>query len=141
MILLAALLAPYVAFACSALNSGPRKVVLTETVCNSVRFLTLKLGETNRIVLDNDRHTPEQITLQLRLPDVPIAVIGEVPENSTIGDPRSTILLSVPAGESDSVDVEPRFTGQFDAACVVTLRAPEGLRIIELPITFQFVEN
>ena len=39
--------------ACGGLGGGPRKVIMTEGVCNGVDVLRLNAGEVNSIVLDN----------------------------------------------------------------------------------------
>jgi hypothetical protein len=125
--------------ACGGLSGGPRKVVVNEDVCANVRFLRMKLGETSRVIVDNSKHSDNQNGITLVLADFPLLVKGEVPPNSTIGSPLSTIRLQAKPGEQTSVDVQATYTGTFTAQCNVTLRDKNGLRIVQKDLTFQLV--
>jgi hypothetical protein len=103
-------------------TGGPHKVVFNEGVCASARFLGMNLNETNRVVVDNSKHSEGQTGLTVTLTKFPVRVKGEVPPNSTIGDVVSTIVLSTPPGEERSVDLVPTFTGTYTATCGVAIR-------------------
>jgi hypothetical protein len=84
--------------ACDQLDSGPRKVVVHEGVCNDVQFLRLNVGETNRIVLDNTNHSPEQGGIVLRLVEFPILIRGDLPPNTTVGPTFTTTQIEAAPG-------------------------------------------
>lgn len=123
--------------ACDQFDSGPKKVVVDEGVCNDVQFLRLTLGETNRIVLDNSNHSPEQGGIVLRLVDFPILIRGELPPGTTVGSQFTTTAIEAAPGEEASIDVEPTFAGEFRAECNVTLVQPDSQANYQRTILFQ----
>jgi hypothetical protein len=128
-----------VASACG--GGGARKVVVDENVCaGSVRFLRMKLGQTNRVILDNTQHSEEQASITLNLDRFPVLVRGEIPQGSVIGSPLSTIRVTADAGNQTSVDLEPTYTGTYEATCNVRLADPGGQRIVQSTVEFQLVE-
>lgn len=129
------------AVSCSGLTGGPRKIVVTDGVCGNVRFLKMKLGVTNRLVLDNRKPTESQVGLGLIMTDFPVIVKGEVPENSTIGAQKSTIRLRANPGEQKTVDLEPTFTGEYKAQCNVFLQRDANQRIVQQDLTFELTDK
>jgi hypothetical protein len=122
----------------SVTGGGPKKVVINERVCSSVTFLRMTVGETNRIIVDADEGSEGSLGLSFRMPDFPVQVKGDVPPNSILGDPYSTITLSAVPGESDAtVDVVPTMPGNYTAVCGVTT----GGRIVAKEIAFQILQN
>jgi hypothetical protein len=122
-------------------GGGGRRVVVREDVCGNVRLLRLELGESNRITLDNTQHGDNQGGLTLRMNNFPLIIRGEIPPNSVIGDPFSTVVLQAPPGEERSVEVEPTFTGTYTGVCGVTLNEPDGgVKIVSFDLTFELVE-
>jgi hypothetical protein len=110
---------------------------VSEGVCNSVRFLKLKMGETNRLVLDNTQHGPDQKGISLDLNRFPVAVTGAIPEGSTIGSPYSTVKLHADVGQTQSVDLQPTFTGNYTATCTVFLHQAGGdLQVVQKDLPF-----
>lgn len=126
---------------CGGIGGGPRKVVVNESLCGNVGFLNLELGKTNRVVLDNENHSDNQISLALELTDFPVLVVGDVPEGSTIGDPFSTVKLSATPGEEKSVDLKPTFTGSYTGLCSVTVRSEGGLQVQQFNLGFRLIDN
>lgn len=122
--------------ACEGVTGGPRKVVFSEGVCQSVKFLRMKVNQTNRIVLDNTNTSPQQGGLTVRLDRFPAIVVGELPENSVINDPLSTLVLSVAAGKKKTVDVRPTFTGEYNATCGVIIAGDA----VQVALTIQVVD-
>ena len=134
------LAAASLAAACGGSGSDVRKVIVNEGVCGGqVRFLRMKLGETNRVIVDNKQHSANQESIALVLDRFPLLVKGDVPEGSTIGSPYSTINVRSAAGEEHSVDVEPTFSGTFKAQCNVSLHDGSGRRIVQTTVTFELV--
>ena len=130
------------ASACSG-ASGPRKVIVSQRVCGNVKFLRMKLGETNRVILDNREHSDDQNGMSVRLTKFPVIVRGAIPEGSKIDSPFSTISLNAAPGEQKSVDLEPTFTGSFDGTCTVRFTKPGGggQQVRQQGLTFQFVDK
>lgn len=122
--------------ACDGVTGGPRKVVFSEGVCNSVKFLRMKVNQTNRIVIDNTNTSPNQGGMTVRLQRIPLIVVGELPENSVINDPLSTIVLSTGIGKKRTLDVRPTYTGEYNATCGVVI----GGDAVSVPITIQIVD-
>jgi hypothetical protein len=118
--------ASLLAGACGGLGSSTHKVIFNEGVCDNVRFLQMKVNETNRVVLDNRKHAEGQMGMTATLKKFPVIVQGEVPEGSTIGDKVSTILLKAQPGEQMSVDLLPTFTGTYSATCGTSQKQGEG---------------
>jgi hypothetical protein len=136
----AVLTAASVAGACGTGGSGVRKIIVNEGVCSGdVRFLRMKLGETNRVIVDNTQHSANQDGLSLILDRFPLLVKGDVPEGSTIGSPYSTIPIKSGAGEERSIDVEPTFSGTYKAQCNLSLHDEAGRRIVQTTVTFELV--
>jgi hypothetical protein len=129
--------AALIAGACGGVTGGPRKVVFNETVCASARFLRMNLNETNRVVVDNRKHSDNQVSLGVTLVRFPVRVKGEVPPNSTIGDVLSTIVLGAPAGEEKSVDLLPTYTGTFTATCSISTKNQSGSQVQQTDIDVQ----
>ena len=125
--------------ACDQFDSGPRKVVVNEGVCNDVQFLRLNVGETNRIVLDNSNHSPEQGGIVLRLVEFPILIRGELPPGTTVGSTFTTTAIEAAPGEEASIDVEPTLSGEYRAECNVTLVQPDSQANYQRTILFQIV--
>ncbi len=122
--------------ACDGVTGGPRKVVFSEGVCNSVRFLRMKVNQTNRIVIDNTNHSDRQGGLTVRLERFPAIVVGKLPANSTINDPLSTFALNAPAGEKRTLDIRPTFTGEYNARCGAVIAGDA----VEVQLKIQVVE-
>ncbi|HEY8173140.1 MAG TPA: hypothetical protein VIH21_08625 [Dehalococcoidia bacterium] len=119
--------------ACGGIGGGPKKVVVNETVCLNAGFLRLDTGKTQRIVVDNSAYSQGQTQFTLRLENFPVVVKGEVPPNSTIGSPFSTITLIAKPGEEKHVDIVPTQTGRYNATCGVIV----GSRTTVLDLRFQ----
>jgi hypothetical protein len=135
------LVAALLASACGALAGGPRKVVLSEAICENVRLLKMKVGVTNRVVLDNNERSENQTGISVSFDDFPVAVVGPVPEGSTIGSPTSTIKLSADPGAKQSVDLQPTFTGTYNATCTIILKkGTSGQQIVQKTVRFQLVK-
>lgn len=98
-------------------SSTPDKIVINEQVCQNARFLRMTLNKEYRVVLDNDRASPGQLSMSFKLDTFPAVVTGDVPRNSTIGDPTSTIVLVAEPGDEQHVDIIPTFAGDFIAVC------------------------
>lgn len=126
-----------IAVGCSSVSGGPNKVVLNEGVCDNVRFLQMKLNQTNRVVLDNKTYSEKQNGMSVTLEKFPVIVKGEVPAGSTIGDQLSTIRLHANAGEQKSVDLVPTFTGTFRATCGTSTDLGSGAQVRQNDISFQ----
>jgi len=120
--------------ACS--GGGPREVRINEAACGLRTGQRLVVGKTNRIILDNRKHDETQIGMNLILQDFPVVVHGQLPEGSTIGSPFSTIRLHANPGETASVDVEPTYTGSYDATCELSVRRENGTRLIQQLMPF-----
>lgn len=122
---------------CSSL-SGPRKVVINQTVCGNIHFLNMKLNETNRVVLDNKSYSSDQTGMSVTLNKFPVIVKGEVPPNSIIAEKLSTIRLHADPGQQQTVDLVPQFTGTFSGTCAVSIKQGEsGSQIRSTDIQFQ----
>lgn len=136
------LAASLLAGACSG-TSGPRKVIVNQRVCGNLKFLQVKLGQTNRVILDNTDHSADQNGMSVSLNKFPVIVKGDIPPGSKIDSPFSTITLHAAPGESKSVDIEPTFSGSFDGTCTVTFKKPGGAgeQIKQEGLTFQFVDK
>jgi hypothetical protein len=130
--------ASILASACGS-ASGPRKIIVSETVCGNVRFLKMNLNETNRLILDNTKHSDTQGGMNLTLQKFPVAVIGDVPPNSTIGAPYSTIRLHAEPGQQSEVSLQPTFTGNYTALCQIVQiqQGGSGRQIIEKDLQFR----
>jgi hypothetical protein len=116
----AALLSGTLLTACdSATGGGPKKVVVNERICQSGSFLRLTVNKEHHLVVDG-HGGPQLKQLSLRLADFPMQIKGDIPLNSTIGDPLSTIVLVAPADEEDSVNLVPTNTGTYSARCGLT---------------------
>lgn len=123
---------------CDAVTgSGPEKVVINERVCANVGFLRMNVGETHRIVLDADLQSENAQSMSFRMQGFPVAVKGDVPPNSTLGDPYSTIVLTAERGDESSVDVIPTLAGNYTAVCGVVT----GGRIVAKDIAFQILPS
>ena len=132
------------AAACGGGSSGPRKVIVTEGICGGqVAILRMKLGQTNRVILDNTQHSGDQESITLNLDRFPVLVQGDVPEGSVIGTRLSTIRVTSPAGEQKSVDLQPTGTGTYKGTCNVSLhdQTTGERRFISTNVTFQLVEQ
>ena len=121
--------------ACGGISGGPKKIVVNETVCVNAGFLRMDVNETYRIVVDNSTFTPGQSQLSVLMSNFPVVVKGDVPPNSTIGDPLSTIVLLARPGEEKSVDIVPTRSGRFTATCNVIV----GGRSTVLDLNFTIV--
>lgn len=128
-------------FAAACESGGTRKVVVSQRVCGNVSFLRMPLNETSRVVLDNTDHSEDQAGMSLTMQDFPVEIVGEVPEDSSIGPSRATILLSAQPGEESDVEVRPLFTGIYRASCKVTIRDESGLRVVDYPLDFQLTSG
>lgn len=126
-----------IAGACGGVTGGPHKVVFNETVCASARFLRMNLNETNRVVVDNRKHSDNQVSMGVTLVRFPVRVKGEVPENSTIGDVLSTIVLGAAPGDEKSVDLVPTYTGTFTATCSISVKDSSGSQVRQSDIDVQ----
>jgi hypothetical protein len=62
-------------------------------------------------------------------------VKGDVPPNSTLGDPYSTITLTAQSGDEASVDVVPTQSGNYTAVCGVVTAG----RVVAKDISFQIL--
>jgi hypothetical protein len=116
-------------------TGGPKKVVVNDAVCANARFVRLEAKKTHRIILDNTTFTEGQTQFTLRLDNFPLVIKGEVPPNSQIGDPYSTVVLIAKPGEEKQVDVVPTLTGSFKAQCSVIV---QGRSVIK-PLPFEIV--
>jgi RNase P/RNase MRP subunit p29 len=103
--------------ACGAIAGGPKKIVFNETICANQAVVRMTVGETRRLVMDNAKYSSGQNGMTVRLTDVPLVIKGDVPKNSIIGDPFSTVVLSAPAGEETRVDVVPTRSGTYPIQC------------------------
>jgi hypothetical protein len=121
--------------ACDSIGGGPKKIVINETVCANAGSLRMDVNETYRVVVDNSSFTPGQSQLSLLMLNFPIVVKGDVPPNSTIGDPFSTVVLLARPGEEKSVDIVPTRGGRFTANCNVVV----GGRSTVLEVDFQII--
>lgn len=110
-------LAAVAASACGGVSGGPKKIVFNETICANQAVVRMTLGKTYRLVVDNDILTQGQNGLTVRMPEVPLVMKGEVPKNSIVGDPFSTVVLSAPPNEEAQVDVVPNRTGTWGIQC------------------------
>lgn len=124
-----------VIIACGSVGGGPKKIVINETVCLNAGALRLDVNETYRVIVDNKNFTPGQSQLSLLMANFPIVVKGDVPPNSTIGDPFSTVVLLARPGEEKSVDIVPTQGGRFTANCNVII----GGRSTVLNVDFQII--
>lgn len=125
------------ATACNgALGGSPHKVVFSEGVCNSVKFLRMTVNQTNRVVLDNTNYSPRQGGLTVRFEDFPAVVVGKLPANSVINDPLSTLVLNVEAGKKKTLDVRPMYTGEYSARCGAIIAGDA----VQVTIKIQVVE-
>jgi hypothetical protein len=122
-------------------SDGTRKVVVNQRVCGNIPFLRVSVGETSRIVLDNTDHSDDQAGMSLTMQDFPVEIVGEVPEGSSIGPSRATILLSAQPGDESEVEVRPLFTGIYRASCKITVRDEGGLRVVDYPLDFQLTSG
>jgi hypothetical protein len=120
---------------CGAVGGGPKKVVINERVCASVSFLRMTVGETSRVVLDASGGSEGAQSMSFRMEDFPLAVKGDIPPNSTLGDPYSTITLTAQTGEEKSVDVVPTLAGNYTAVCGVVTAG----RVVAKDISFQIL--
>lgn len=126
--------------ACDQLDGGTKKVVVNEGVCNEVRLLRLNQGETNRIVLDNSVHSPEQGGIVLRLVEFPILIRGQLPPGTTVGPTFTTTAIEAAPGEEASIEVEPTLIGEYEAECNVTLVRNDSQANYQRTITFQITD-
>lgn len=102
---------------CDSVTGGPKKIVFNETICANQAVVRMTAGTTYRVVLDNDTITPNQNGMTVRMPDVPLVIKGDVPKNSIVGDPFSTVVLSAEPNEEARVDVVPSQSGTFPFQC------------------------
>ena len=126
--------------ACGGLGGGPRKVIVTEGVCNSVDLLRLNAGEVNRIVLDNGEHSDNQEGMTLRLVEFPILIRGDLPEGTTVGTTFTTTSIQADPGEEVSIEVEPTFLGEYRAECNIRLVRVDSHAIVQRTLVFQIVD-
>ena len=98
-------------------DSGGKRFVVDESICNGSQLLQMNQGETTRIVLDNTNHSEEQKGMSLLLRDFPFAFKGDLPPNSFVADPVSTVRLIAQPGEEASVVVVPTGVGNFRLQC------------------------
>lgn len=122
------------AAACSSISGGPKKVIVNQTVCQNAAFLRLTVDKTHRIVLDNTNPTPGQVQFTLRIENAPFVFKSELPPNSKVGNPNSTLVLQAKPGEEKRVDIQPRSSGVFEGSCIETV----GGRTTQTPLSFQF---
>ena len=131
-------LALIVSVGCDAVTGGgPKKVVINERVCSTVTFLRMTVGDTHRVVLETGGGSEGQLSMSFRMDQFPVVVRGDVPPNSTLGDPFSTITLTAQSGDDASVDIVPVRSGNFTAVCGVVT----GGRIVARDITVQILDS
>ena len=119
--------------ACDSVTGGPTKIVFNETICANQAVVRMTGGTTYRLVLDNDILSQNQSGMTVRMPDVPLVIKGEVPKNSIVGDPFSTIVLTAPPNEESRVDVVPTRTGTYPIVCGAGI----GARVQAYDLTLQ----
>lgn len=126
-----------IAAGCDGVGGGPKKVVINDRVCASVTFLRMTVGETHRVVLDAGGASEGAQSMSFRMQDFPVVVKGDVPPNSTLGDPYSTITLTAQAGDETSVDVVPTLAGNYTAVCGIVTAG----RVVAKDIAFQILPS
>jgi hypothetical protein len=126
--------------ACGGIGGGPRKVVVTEGVCNDVDLLRLNAGEVNRIVLDNSEHSSNQVGMTLRLVEFPILIRGELPPGTRVGTTFTTTSIQAQPGEEASIEVEPTFLGEYRAECDINLTRDNSQALVQRTRVFQIVD-
>lgn len=136
---IAALLAlsAIVTTACDEIAGGPEKVVFNETICANQAVVRMQVGTTYRLILDNDILTPNQSGMTVRMTDVPLVIKGDVPRNSVIGDPLSTVVFQAQPNEETRVDVVPSRTGTYPIQCGAII----GLRSQVYNLTLQIIQG
>jgi hypothetical protein len=123
-------------------GSGPRKIVLNEQVCADVGLLRLELNKTNRVILDNSRHSDLQRGMGIALEGFPMVIVGAPPPGTEIGATFTTVRLNAAPGEEAQVDVRPTFTGDYVAECRVTFeREGGGETTFSQEVRIQIVER
>ncbi len=127
--------------ACDSLDGGPRKIIINEAVCSDVGFLRMNLGEETEIIVDNTKHSETQENITVVLEEFPVTVTGELPPGSQVGSDFTTLRLSAPAGEEQSVKVTPLFTGQFVGTCGLQIASGSGGTVLQQGLTFEIVNN
>ena len=120
------------------LGGGPRKVIVTEGVCNGVDLLRLNAGEVNRIVLDNNEHSSNHVGMTPRL--LEFLIRGELPRGTRVGTTFTTTSIQAQPGEEASIEVEPTFLGEYRAECNINLTRDDSQAIVQRTLVFQIVD-
>ncbi len=103
--------------ACGSVSGGPKKIIFNEPICANQAVIRMTVGETRRLVLDNKVFSQGQNGMTVRMIDVPLVIKGDIPPNTVVGDPLSSIVFSAAPDTETRVDAVPTQAGTFDIQC------------------------